>query len=153
MEKLRDESGETVILVSRGDGRLMVSAAVESRQLIRLAPAVGFVLPFEGSSAAAAIAAHLPPAERRRLQSEHPALGDRMLEEVRRRGWAANDEEVAEGVGAVAAAVLGVDGYPVAALAVCGPSSRVGRDDMPRLGPMVTDAARRVFLDPIVVPA
>ncbi len=147
MERLRDLSRETVILVTLSEGRLVLAAAVESRQPIRLSPTVGLVLPFEGSSSAAAIAAHLPVEERRRLQAVHPGLSDPMLDAVRKRGWAANDREVAEGVRAVASPLLASDGYPVGAIAVCGPATRVGTDDLPALGAMVTEAARQMFTD------
>lgn len=147
MERLRDLTRETVILVTWSDGRLVLSAAVESRQPIRLSPTVGFELPFEGSCSAAAIAARLPAEELRRLQAVHPALTDPILQSVRRRGWAANDREVAEGVRAVASALLASDGYPVGAIAVCGPATRVGRDDLPELGATVAEASRRIFID------
>lgn len=147
MERLRDLSDETVILVTWIDGGLVLVSAAESRQPVRLSPNVGMVLPFEGSSAAAAIVAHLPASEARRFQAVHPALTDRMLDIVRRRGWSVNDREVVDGVRAVAAPILAADGYPVAALSVCGPAHRVSRDDLPGLGTLVTEAARQVIID------
>lgn len=152
MERLRDNSGETVILVTRNEGRLVVTAAAESRQPIRLSPTVGLVLPFEGSSAAAAIAASLPEGELRRMQAVHPGLDEQKLEQVRRRGWAANNREVTDGVRAVAAAIVAADGYPVGALAVCGPANRVGAGDLPGLGRLVVDAARQVVIGQPALP-
>jgi IclR family acetate operon transcriptional repressor len=146
MERLRDQSGETVLLVIRSEGRLLIGAAAESRQPVRLSPTVGFVLPFDGSSAAAAIAASLPAAELEQMQAAHPSLDDRTLDAVRRRGWSVNDREVAAAVRAVAAPVRATDGYPVAALCVCGPSTRVSRDDLARLGALVAVAAREIVV-------
>lgn len=141
LDQLRDLTGETVILVTKRDSELIISAASESRQPFRLSPTVGHKIPFDGSAAGAAIAAMLPSAELRFVQEQHPTLTARKLGHVRRLGWAANDREVSEGVRSVAAAVTS-NGYPVAALAVCGPASRVSSDDLSGLGPMVVEAAR-----------
>ena len=141
MERLRDRSGETVILVVPQGDRLVIAAAVESHQPIRLSPTVGFVLPLTGSSAAVAIAAQSQP-----LNGEADAgPGAAERQTVRTRGWTTNDGDVTEGVRAVSSAVLDPDGHPVGALAVCGPSTRIGKDDLPRLGAMVADAADEVF--------
>jgi IclR family acetate operon transcriptional repressor len=105
------------------------------------------VLPLEGSSATAAIAAHLPEAELRPIQQAHPSLDDRRLGAIRRRGWADTDGEAGMGSRAVAAALLGTDGYPIGALAVSGPVSRVGTADLPRLGALVAQAAQQALAD------
>lgn len=145
-ERLRDQSGETVIFVTENDGVFVVVAAAESRHAVRVSVPVGFVLPPSGSSSAAAIAAHLPEAELRAVRRACPSLDDTALSEVRRRGWAEVDGEVGSGSRAVAAPLLGTDGYPVGALTVTGPVSRIGRRDLPRLGEMAAgtaEAARR----------
>ena len=128
----------------------MIAAAVESRQPIRLSPTVGFVLPLDGSSAAAAIAARSPSQEPDRDADADGAQvpvrhRHRRRRAVRTRGWATNDGDVTEGVRAVSSAILDTDDNPVGALAVCGPSTRIGTDDLPRLGAMVAEAAAEVF--------
>lgn len=141
MERLRDRSDETVILVVPQGDRLVIAAAVESHQPIRLSPTVGFVLPLTGSSAAATIAAHSQSAE---LEvDDEPAAAERRT--VRARRWATNDGEVTEGVRAVSSALLDTDGHPVGSLGVCGPSTRIRTEDLPRLGAMVAEAADQVF--------
>jgi IclR family acetate operon transcriptional repressor len=126
MERLRDETGETVLLAVLETDRLVVREAVESREVVRMTMAVGGELPVPGSAAARAIAAHLPPAELARLRQAHPGFDDdRALAAVRRRGWGVNDREVHEGVRAVAAPLVAHDGYPVGAFVVCGPTTRV----------------------------
>ena len=145
MEKLRELTGETVILVTRNQGQLVIVAAAESPQPVRVSPTVGLVLPYDGSSTGAAIAAWLPEAELRPLQAAHPALHDRRLDRVRQRGWADLDQELGPGVRAVAAAVAAPDGYPLGAMAVCGPANRISASDLPRLGAMVVEAAGQVL--------
>jgi IclR family acetate operon transcriptional repressor len=104
--------------------------------------AVGGELPVPGSAAARAIAAHLPPADLVRLRQAHPAFDDdRALAAVRRRGWGANDREVHEGVRAVAAPLVADDGYPVGAVVVCGPTTRVTPSVMRRHGRRAADVA------------
>ena len=72
------------------------------------------------------IAAHSPPAELAALRRAHPALDDDpTLAAVRRRGWAMNDREIVADVRVVGAPILDLDGYPLAALIVCGPTSRI----------------------------
>lgn len=129
MESLRDSTGESVLLAVLDPDRqsLVVREAVESRQPVRLTSTVGTELPVPGSAAGRAIAAHLPPADLARFRSAHPGFDDdaRSLAAVRRRGWAGNDGEVDEGVRAVAAPLLAGDGYPVGAVVVCGPTTRM----------------------------
>jgi IclR family transcriptional regulator, acetate operon repressor len=135
LEELRDETGETVLLVTPDRERLVVQAVVESPNAVRMSSRVGAELPVTGSAAARAIAAHLPADELASLRSAHAGLdGDRALETVRRRGWAVNDGEVFDGARAVAAPVLAPDGYPLAAVVVCGPTSRIPAPRLADLG-------------------
>jgi IclR family acetate operon transcriptional repressor len=142
MEALRDETGETVMLVAIEDARLRVREVVESRHPLRIAAPVGSALPLIRSSAARAIAAHLPPDELAALRRAHPALDDdSALARVRRCGWAVNDREIVEEARVVGAPVLSADGYPLAALIVSGPTSRISAARMKQLGPLVARAA------------
>lgn len=142
MERLRDDTGETVLLAVLDGDRLVVAEAVESRQPVRLTSAVGTELPVPGSAAARAIAAHLPASEVSRLRAVHDGFDDddRSLGVVRRRGWSTNDREVDEDVRAVAAPLV-TDGYPLGALIVCGPASRMTPTRMRRCGRLAAAAA------------
>jgi IclR family acetate operon transcriptional repressor len=142
MRRLRDDTGETVLLAVLEGDRMVVAEAAESRRPVRLSMVAGAELPVPGSAAARAIAGCLPGAEVARLRAAHPGFDDdRSLERVRRRGWSVNDEEVQEGVRAVAAALAGPDGYPLGALVVCGPSDRMPADRMRECGRMAAAAA------------
>jgi DNA-binding IclR family transcriptional regulator len=142
MEALRDQTGETVMLVAIEDARLMVHEVVESRHALRITAPVGSELPLVRSSAARAIAAHLPPEELAALRQAHPSLDDvQNLAKVRRRGWAVNDREIVADARVVGAAILAPDGYPLAALIVCGPTSRITAARMKQYGRLVAKAA------------
>jgi len=143
MEDLRDETGETVMLVAIEDARLRVREVAESRHALRIAAPVGAELPLIRSSAVRAIAAHLPLDELEALRHAHPTLDDdTALERVRRRGWAVNDREIVADARVVGAPVLSTDGYPLAALIICGPTSRISTARMKRLGELVARAAQ-----------
>jgi IclR family acetate operon transcriptional repressor len=143
MEELRDRTGETVMLVAIDHARLMVHEVVESRHALRISAPVGSELPLLRSSAARAIAAHLPPDELAALRRAHPALdADPALAAVRRRGWAMNDREIVPDARVVGAAILAPDRYPLAALIVCGPASRITAARMRQYGVLVAKAAR-----------
>jgi IclR family transcriptional regulator, acetate operon repressor len=141
MEALRERTGETVMLVAIESARLMVRDVVESRHALRIAAPVGSELPLLHSSAARAIAAHLPPEELRDLRRAHPAFDDdQELARVRRRGWAINDREIVADARVVGAPILSSDGYPLAALIVCGPTSRISTARMKQYGELVAKA-------------
>jgi len=142
MEELRDATGETVMLVAVDHARLLVLEVVESRHPLRISTPVGSELPLVRSSAARAIAAHLPPDELAALRRAHPALDpDPTLAAVRRRGWAQNDREIVADARVVGAPILDLDGYPLAALIVCGPTSRITPARMKQYGGLVAKAA------------
>jgi len=149
MEALRDQTGETVMFVAIEDARLRVRDVVESRHALRIAAPVGAELPLIRSSAARAIAAHLPPDELAALRRAHPSLDDdAALARVRRRGFALNDREIVSDARVVGAPVLSADGHPLGALIVCGPTSRISTARMRQLGPAVARAAGGASLSP-----
>jgi DNA-binding IclR family transcriptional regulator len=143
MEDLRDETGETVMLVAIENARLWVREVVESRHALRIAAPVGAELPLIRSSAARAIAAHLPPGELEALRRAHPMLDDdAALARVRKRGFAINDREIVSDARVVGAPVLSEEGHPLGALIVCGPTSRISAIRMQQLGKAVARTAR-----------
>ena len=143
METLRDQTGETVMLVAIEHARLMVHDVVESRQALRIGMPAGAEIPLAGTSGARAIAAYLPREELAALRRAHPAIdGDQALAVVRRRGWAMNDGEIVAEARAVGAPILSPDGYPLAALVVFGPGSRMTAARMKECGELVARAAQ-----------
>jgi IclR family transcriptional regulator, KDG regulon repressor len=66
-----------------------------------------------------------------------------ILAEVRRRGYAATDEELEEGISSVAAPVR-LGERAVAAVSVVGPSHRLHRDGIASIAAHAQDAARRI---------
>jgi IclR family KDG regulon transcriptional repressor len=66
-----------------------------------------------------------------------------ILDEVGRRGYAATDEELEEGISSVAAPIL-LGGRAVAAVSVVGPSQRLHRDGIAAIGVHAQAAAARI---------
>jgi DNA-binding IclR family transcriptional regulator len=60
-----------------------------------------------------------------------PEALTRSLDRVRRRGYAIDDEEVETGVRCVGAPILNESGYPMAAVSVSGPTSRITQQSVP----------------------
>ena len=123
LERLRDQTGESVQLyVRRGDRRLCV-ASLESPHGLRTIVAVGASLPLEVGSAGKVL------------------RGDA---EAARRGWAQSVEEREPGVASVSAPVLDDEGRVVAAVSVSGPIGRTTRSPGRRYAPAVVSAAGAV---------
>jgi IclR family acetate operon transcriptional repressor len=143
LESLRADTEETVMLVTVEQTSLRVLDVVESRHNLRIAAPVGSELPLMHSSAARAVAAHLPPDHLAAFRRAHPDFDDdRALDAIRQRGWALNDGEIVEDARVVGAPVLTEQGYPLAAVIVCAPTSRVSRERMLEIGDVVGAAVR-----------
>jgi DNA-binding IclR family transcriptional regulator len=122
LTRLRDTTGESAQLYRReGDHRVCVAAAERATGLRDTVP-VGASLPMTAGSAAQVLLA---------FSGEPAAAGaafeDKVLADVRRRGWAQSVAEREAGVASVSAPVLGADGEVVAAISVSGPIERLGR--------------------------
>jgi DNA-binding IclR family transcriptional regulator len=119
LERLRDETGESVQLyLPRGDERVCV-VSLESPHGLRTIVPVGAVLPMDRGSAA-------------------KVLRDPKLK------WAESVEERERGVASVSAPVRRGDGEVLAAVSVSGPVERTSRAPGRRYSKAVTAAARQV---------
>ncbi|HUR13815.1 MAG TPA: IclR family transcriptional regulator [Mycobacteriales bacterium] len=119
---LRDHTGESAQLYRRqGDQRVCVAASERGSGLRDTVP-VGATLPMTAGSAAQvllAFAEEAPP--------PGAAFTERVLADVRRRGWAHSVAEREAGVASVSAPVMGPGGEVIAAVSVSGPIERLGR--------------------------
>jgi DNA-binding IclR family transcriptional regulator len=152
LEELAERTRETVnVGVLSGDEVLYVDQVSGPRLLVS-ANWVGRRTPLHCSASGKVFLAHLPePAREQSLALPLPALTPqtvtdptclrRQLEEIRVRGYATIQEEIEEGLNAVAAPVRQAGGEVVAALSVSGPAFRVRSIDLPRLGRVTIDAA------------
>ena len=133
---LRDLTGESVQLYRRDrtdpTARVCVAAAEPASGLRDTVP-VGVRVSMAAGSGAKVLAAWSP---------QPSAFTDRVLDEVRRRGWAQSVAEREAGVASVSAPVRSPDGSVVAAVSVSGPVDRLGRRPGARWAEPLLAAAR-----------
>jgi len=142
LESLRDATGESAFLVEVDDARLVVIDVVESRQVVRAAPALGLSLPVSRSASGRAVLAHLDDDTRARLVDGPVDEGLRAeLTAVAKRGWSVSAGLVGREQTSVGAAVLDAEGRSVGALVVTGPRDRVPPKLQKAYGALVAQAA------------
>ena len=123
---LRETTGESVQLYRReGTSRVCVAAREPAAGLRDTVP-VGARLPMTAGSGAKVLLAYSDAATRDALLPT-ANFTDRVLTEVRRRGWAQSAAEREPGVASVSAPVRDAHGAVIAAISVSGPIDRIGR--------------------------
>lgn len=150
MRRLRDEIGESVHLYVRdGDVRVCI-AAVEARHELRPFVALGRPLPLTRGAAGKLLLAFCDDddVERRLLRradtSGRTAELDDELGRIRDEHWATSVGEREEGVSAAATSIRDSQGRVVAALAISGPSTRLGLDHLEDLRPALQACAHEI---------
>ncbi|MFE9959291.1 IclR family transcriptional regulator [Micromonospora sp. NPDC005299] len=155
LTRLRDETGETTTLSMRVDRARVYVEQVGSPREIRMLVALGRRFPLHAGSSSKAILAFLRTDVQERILSEPlerltdqtivdvAALRDE-LARIRRSGVATSLGERQAGAGSVAAPLLGLDGYSVGAISVCGPAERFGGDRSHQYQSLVSEAAQAI---------
>jgi PcaR/PcaU/PobR family beta-ketoadipate pathway transcriptional regulator len=159
LRRLREEINETVNMGLLDDTEVVYVARVLSDHLISLRLYVGSRLPAYASSLGRSILAFLPEDEAAAIleRSElKPLTGHtivnrkRLLSElalIRERGYALNDQEIANGLRGVAAPVLNEAGRPIAAINISIPHPLKGPEEIQdELAPKVMATAREIGL-------
>jgi DNA-binding IclR family transcriptional regulator len=126
LPQLRETTGESVQLYRReGTSRVCV-AALEPAAGLRDTVPVGARLPMTAGSGAKVLLAYSDVATQRAVLPS-AKFTERVLAEVRRRGWAQSVAEREPGVASVSAPVRDHRGVVIAAISVSGPVDRIGR--------------------------
>lgn len=149
LQRVGDETGETVNLaVARGD-RVVQVAQVDSTYLLSTQDWTAVDVPAHSSASGKVLLAHgllglhddLEPLTPHTVVD--PEVLRRELDQVRRRGWATTVDELEIGLVGVSVAVRGSGGDVIAALGVSGPSPRLdGRRD--EIGRLLHDRAEQL---------
>ena len=153
MRDLMQESGETTNLGIENEGHVVFVSQLESHHPIRAFHRPGASGALHASSLGKAILAALP--DKAVTQILHRVgmmkFTDRTivdpqallveLAQVRKRGWAIDDQERSDGMRCLGAPVFNEHGEVVGALSVSGPTVRVTEERLGELGPMVKRAA------------
>ena len=151
LEGLAQDTRETAVLTVRVGMSALCLAQVESPQPVRMAFAVGQVLPLQAGAASRVLLAHAAPAVVDRalagaLRAYTPATPDvpklvRQLESTRALGYATSRGEFIPGAFAVAVPVFH-HGEAVAGLCVAGPASRCNHRWQVHARPLLLEAGR-----------
>lgn len=140
---VRDECGESAQLYRR-DGNVRVCvAAAERHSGLRTTVPLGARLPLTAGSGAQILCAWLDEAELAERVAD-AEFSERVLADVRRRGWAQSIAQREAGVASVSAPVRSPAGEVVAAISISGPIERLGRTPGQRFAPLLIAGARRI---------
>jgi DNA-binding IclR family transcriptional regulator len=145
LRRLADECGETVDLAELDGDHVIYLQVIESKQRVKIAAAPGQRLPAFCTASGKVFMANLPEDQVQKILSSgltrytentRVALADLKadMRETRQRGFAISDQEYEKDINAVAAPILASDGYPIAAIAITGPSFRLPLERMLALG-------------------
>ncbi|HVC24299.1 MAG TPA: IclR family transcriptional regulator [Acidimicrobiales bacterium] len=158
LEQFCAEIDETINLVVLDGPDALFVDGIEARQPLRVATRKGARVPAYAAAGGKVLLAQLPRASvRARYASGLTRITERSipdlgaleveLDAVRLCGYALNIGEHLSEVNAIAVAIEGVGGRPIAALTVAAPSTRWGRDRLERLAPQLHDVASRITMD------
>ena len=154
---LRDRTGETVHLAVLEQGQVVYIDKTEASGPLRMASAIGKIMPAHCTALGKAMLAHLPaddvarvldtwglPARTAHTITQRPKLLTE-LATVRARGYALDNVENEEGVRCVGAPIFDHRGHVAGAVSVSGPTRSVTLERVRRrLGPQVAAAAAEI---------
>jgi IclR family transcriptional regulator, acetate operon repressor len=158
MRRLRDSTDETVKLGCVDENDVVLLLQAESREVVHVKAHPGDRSPLACTAMGKAILAAMPDSritefvrhgglQRLTPQSiARPTVLHSVLQEVRAKGYAIDNEETARGVRCVAAAIFNELSMPAAALCIVGPTMRISEQRMAELGRNVVAAAREISL-------
>ncbi len=153
LRRLMDQSGETTNLAVIDDGEAVFVEQVQCRELMRMSAKLGARAPLHASGVGKAMLAAMPAsavdaALARRGLPRHTAHTlttrealEAELDLTRVRGYAVDDEEHADGLRCVAAAIRDENGEAWAAISIAGPTSRMTPGRIDALGRLVRATA------------
>jgi IclR family transcriptional regulator, acetate operon repressor len=153
LQWLRDQTGETACLYVRDGPHRTVVALAESRHAVVRLFVVGMVMPLHAGSAGKVFLAFDSAARKDAVAhgltryTPHTIVDIDLLteqmERIREAGYAASFEERDLGAASISAPVFNLTGEVVAAIGLGAPTQRLTPADVPRLGPIVLDAAHQ----------
>ncbi len=155
LNALRDKTQENVRLAVLEGGKAVYLHDFESPQTLRLKSGTGAQRPafcvaeglcllsgLKDSELAAAIPKTLTPRTPKTIVDQDALL--ERIRQVKRRGYAIEDEECEEGTRCLAAPIYQNDGRILAAVGVAGPRLRMKKSQFSKLAPLVVEAAEEI---------
>ena len=156
LEELNAETGETVFLMVLDRGEGVYIRKIDSRQKLAIRSEVGRREPAHASAVGKALLAYLPEAEVEEIVARVglPKMTENTitdlatlkahLAEVRRRGFAIDNEEGELGIRCIGAPIFDHRGHPVASVSISAPASRVSLEQLLGWSDLLLSGARRI---------
>lgn len=157
LENLSEEVKEVVHLVVRDDNEVLYLSRLDgSPSFVNMGSYAGLRNPMYCTGVGKSILAFLPDQEVRQIwdRTEIIRFTDntitdlksmyREIAQIRKQGWAIDNEEHELGIRCVAAPVFDFEGKPVAAISVSGTLGRMDTEKVERLAPLVMKVAQRI---------
>lgn len=146
LENLAFKTGETANLGVAGNGDLKLIDQVDGQYLLGATNWVGKSIPYHASALGKVLLAYgsisIPLGRLEKLTAKTITSRPRLLielENVRKKGYAVLDDELEEGLVAVAAPVRENDGRVVGAISISGPSPRLTQRDLAKIGAIIIE--------------
>lgn len=144
LESLAAKTSESVNLAVPGTDDLKLIDQVDAKHLLGATNWIGRSVPYHASAlgkvllafSAAPIPAGTLQTKTARTITSRATLNSE-LEKVRKTGYAIIDNELEDGLVAVAAPVFGHDGNVVAAISISGPDARISREQLNKFGELI----------------
>jgi len=144
LESLAAKTSESVNLAVPGVDDLKLIDQVDGKHLLGATNWIGRNVPYHASALGKVLLAYgASPIPSGTLQTKTSrtittrALLNAELEKVRKLGFAIIDNELEDGLVAVAAPVFGHDGNVIAAISISGPDARISRDQLNKFGELI----------------
>lgn len=156
LDRLAEQSGETVHLGVIEDDEAVCIAKRESKHSVRLYAEVGKRAPLNAGGVPKVLLAHLPPDERSRIihQNSLPRFTDQtvtdpdqleeVLAQIRRDGYTVAINDLEPATHSIAAPIYDHSGQVVAGVSIAGPSHRFSPEKIRRFSQLVCDAAGQI---------
>ena len=156
MQSLRDQCMETILFGTLIGHKGVVLEQAPGAHNFKFTVDIGTHFDLHTAAPGKAILAHVSAAECKKVVNkmtfekftERTITSAKQftdhLKEVRSQGFGIDCDEEREGMRCIAAAVFNEKKYPVAAIWLTGPSSRIPKRDFPKLGKMVAETAAEI---------
>ncbi len=158
MTELWQHCGETINLGIQSRGQVLYLEIMESRRGLRATGQVGSLDALHSTALGKAMLSQLPEEDlgravrqavlKRRTQytvTDRKALL-RAIRDVRTSGYAIDDQENEVGMRCVAAPIINADGWPLGALSISGPTSRMTPETVAALGTQLKQSCELIAL-------
>jgi len=155
MQRLRDETAETIHLILPDGPAVVLIERLDSPQSVRAVLAVGTTAPLHLTSSGKALLAFMSASEQDAYLGgdlagwtptslTSPGLVRKQLQRVQQAGYAYSIGEMDPDVNAVAAPIFNPEGQPIASMSISCPAPRLLDEKIPEYGSMVAAAAAEI---------